>query len=131
MNPDELRSRLAAFSNNVERLAAPLFGRRQTENTADQMTRAATSAAAHYRAACRGRSHAEFTAKLGGAVEEADECVYWLEHTRDCGFVDSPHLHTLIKEGDELLRILGKSFATAQARENAGRSERRPRRHVR
>jgi len=111
MIPDELRSRLAAFSNDVERLAAPLFGRRQTENTADQMTRSATSAAAQYRAACRGRSHAEFTAKLGGAVEEADECVYWLEHARDCGFIDTPPLHALIRD--------------------AGRSERRLRRHDR
>ena len=125
MTPDQLRARAEAFSRDVELLAAPLFGRRQTENTADQMTRSASSAAAHYRAACRGRSHAEFTAKLGGALEEADECVYWLEHARDCGFLDSPQLLALIGEGNQLLRIFAKAFATAQARE---RQARRPHR---
>ena len=113
------------MARNVELLAAPLFGRKQTESTADQLTRSARSIASNYRAACRGRSHAEFTAKLGVVVEEADECLYWLEHIRDCGFLHSEQLTVLIQEADELLRILGKSYATARAREGITRSERR------
>jgi four helix bundle protein len=31
------------------------------------------------RSVCRARSHAEFIAKLGTVVEEADETVFWLE----------------------------------------------------
>ena len=33
----------------------------------------------NYRAACRGRSKAEFIAKLGVVEEEADESAFWLE----------------------------------------------------
>ena len=35
--------------------------------------------AANYRAACRGRSKAEFVAKLGVVEEEADESAFWME----------------------------------------------------
>ena len=44
-----------------------------------QLIRSATSVGANYRAACRGRSKAEYFAKLSITVEEADEVLYWLE----------------------------------------------------
>jgi four helix bundle protein len=44
-----------------------------------QMLRSGTSVAANYRAVCRVRSRAEFVAKIGTVVEEADETVFWLE----------------------------------------------------
>jgi four helix bundle protein len=33
----------------------------------------------NYRAACRPRSDADFIAKLGTAIEEADETGFWLD----------------------------------------------------
>src|SRR5262245_5476926 len=48
---------------------------------ADQIFCTGTRVSANYRAACRGRSHDDFVAKLGHVVEEADESVYWLELT--------------------------------------------------
>jgi four helix bundle protein len=44
-------------------------------HAADQFYRAASSATANYCAAKRGRSTAEFIAKLGTVVEEIDEAV--------------------------------------------------------
>ena len=44
-----------------------------------QLLRSGTSVAANYRAVCRARSKAEFIAKIGMVVEEADETVFWLE----------------------------------------------------
>jgi four helix bundle protein len=43
-----------------------------------QLVRAGTSVGANYRAACRGRSRAEFIAKLGVVEEEADESAFWM-----------------------------------------------------
>lgn len=40
-----------------------------------QLLRSAFSVAANYRAACRGRSDAEFFSKLSVVVEESDEVV--------------------------------------------------------
>jgi four helix bundle protein len=124
MTPDELIARTKAFARDVALFAAPLFCRRPTENAADQLTRASSSVAANYRACCRSRSHAEFTAKIGLVAEEADESAGWLEHLRDCGFVDRVAVAPLVQEAQELTRILGGSYATARKREEAERRSR-------
>ena len=46
-----------------------------------QLLRAGTGVAWNYRAACRGKSKADFIAKLGTVIEEADESDFWLELT--------------------------------------------------
>jgi len=85
-------------------------------HAADQFYRAASSAASNYRAAKRGRSTAEFIAKLGVAVEEIDEAVGWLEHIGDTGMtIDSD----LLSEAEQLRRILGASLGTARRNERA------------
>jgi four helix bundle protein len=59
------------------------FPREEPAPTAKrQLAKAATSVAFNYRAACRGRSHAEYTAKMG-VSEETGESLGWLEFTRD------------------------------------------------
>ena len=55
------------------------------DEIASQLTDAATSVAAHYRAVCRARSRADFINKLSGAVEEADESALWLEILSESG----------------------------------------------
>jgi four helix bundle protein len=50
-----------------------------------QLAKSSTGLAFNYRASCRARSHAEFTAKTGVVVEEADESLGWLEFIDACG----------------------------------------------
>jgi four helix bundle protein len=50
---------------------------------ANQLLGNATSVGANYRAACRTRSRAEFAAKLGTVLAEADDSPYWLELIRE------------------------------------------------
>ena len=87
-----------------------------------QLYRAATAVESNYRAAKRGRSTAEFIAKLGVVVEEIDESVMWLEHMRDGNIGSEP---ALLSEAEELRRIFGASLGTARrnakARANKGR----------
>lgn len=52
-----------------------------------QLIRSATSVGANYRAACRGRSKAEYFAKLSITVEETDETLYWLEILEEANIV--------------------------------------------
>jgi four helix bundle protein len=70
-------------------------------HAADQFYRASSSATSNYCAAKRGRSTAEFIAKLGTVVEEIDEAVRWLEHMRDIRIAIDP-------------RALFRSRATSQ-----------------
>jgi four helix bundle protein len=74
-----------------------------------------SSAASNHRAAGRGRSHAEFTAKIGTALEEADETQHWLEHLRDCGLANIAQLRPLLKEAGEIVAILTTSCSTARS----------------
>ena len=57
---------------------------------------------ANYRAACRGRSKAEFVAKIGIVIEEADESMYWMEMLIEAGIVSNDELDELISEANEM-----------------------------
>jgi len=72
---------------------------------ANQLARSATSVGANYRAACRGRSRAEFASRLGTVAEESDESLYWLELIRDGNFVAEKRVASLVAEADELTAI--------------------------
>jgi four helix bundle protein len=70
--------------------------------------------AANYRAAGRSRSKAEFVAKIGVVVEEADETVFWLEMLADSGIVSSAKLANLLVEATQLVAIFTASRKTAK-----------------
>ncbi|MCF8246011.1 MAG: four helix bundle protein [Saprospiraceae bacterium] len=79
-----------------------------------QIIKSATSVAANYRAACRGRSQAEFFSKICIVVEEADESVFWLEMIEGAQFkIDVDELKRLKHESDELLAISSKAKGTS------------------
>jgi four helix bundle protein len=79
-----------------------------------QVLRSGTSVAANYRAACRARSKAEFAAKLGVAVEEADETIFWLELLIESKVIPEARMKPLLAEANELLAILSASHRTAR-----------------
>jgi four helix bundle protein len=70
--------------------------------------------AANYRAAGRSRSRAEFVAKIGVVVEEADETVFWLEMLAESGIVRSSRLQDLLSEAMQLVAIFTASRKTAR-----------------
>lgn len=64
-----------------------------------QLVKSAKSVGANYRAACRGRSKAEFFSKICIVVEEADKTEYWLEVIRDSKLSkDQKELERLLEE---------------------------------
>jgi four helix bundle protein len=71
--------------------------------------------AANYRAAGRARSKAEFIAKLGIVVEEADETVFWPELLAESGLVKPEKLSQMINEANQLLSIFSTSRKTARS----------------
>ena len=81
---------------------------------ASQLARSATSVAANYRSAKRGRTKAEFCSKLNIALEEADETHFWLGLISEGGYLPVSKLVGLVKEADELTAILVASLKTAR-----------------
>jgi len=76
------------------------------------MFQAGTSVAANYRAACRGRSKAEFVSKLAIVEEEADETMFWLELIKEMNISNDPLVDDLLKESNELVAIVVSSIRT-------------------
>ncbi len=80
---------------------------------ASQLVRSGTSVAANYRAACRGRSHAEFISKIGVAEEEADETGLWLELIIEDKLLPEKKIAPLLKEANEITAIMAASYISA------------------
>ena len=111
---EQLRQRSKRFALRIIRLSEALPPRRAADVIARQVLRSGTAVAANYRAAGRARSRAEFIAKLGVVVEEADETVFWLEMLEESGLVRASKLADLRKEAEELLLIFSASRRTAR-----------------
>jgi len=113
--PEELRARTKEFAIRIVRLFRSLPKNDEARIIGKQVLRAGTSVAANYRAVCRARSRAEFISKIGVAVEEADETVFWLEILVETGIVPRARMEKLLAEANELLAILAASQRTARA----------------
>ena len=86
---EQLRDRTKAFAVRVVRVYRTLPYKTDAQILGKQLLRSGTAVAANYRAACRARSKAEWIAKIGIVVEEADETVFWLEMLTDCEIIPS------------------------------------------
>lgn len=112
--PEELRNRTKSFAVRTVKLHRSLPYRSDAQVLGKQLLRCGTSVAANYRAACRARSRAEWIAKIGLVVEEADEVVFWLEMLADCEIVAETKLSDLLKEAHELSALFTASQTTAR-----------------
>ncbi len=111
--PEDLRARTKRFALRIIKLFRALPRSDETRILGKQVLRSGTSVAANYRALCRARSKAEFIAKMGVVIEEADETVFWLELLVESGIVPEAKLDNLIKEANELTAIFVASRKTA------------------
>lgn len=114
MTSDELKKRTKKFAIDTIHLVDSLPLDRTTNILGKQLIRAATSVGASYRAACRGRSKADFISKITIVEEEADECQYWLELLSETGKSNSESIQTLLKEAGELTAIFTSTGKTAK-----------------
>ena len=116
MNEDDLKRRTKQFALRVMKLVDALPKTVSGRAMGSQLFRAATSVGANYRAACRGRSRAEFIAKLGFVVEEIDESEYWLDLIVEGGLLPATRVKLLQLEAGELVAIFVASKKSAQSK---------------
>lgn len=89
-----------------------------------QLTKSSTSLAFNYRASCRARSHAEFTAKIGLVAEESDESQGWLEFIEAAELLKGDELTRLLAESAEIAAIMSASVGTARYNDRNRRPDR-------
>jgi four helix bundle protein len=115
MNPqaDALKKRSKQFALDVLAFVRSLSPTITTRIIGEQLIRSATGTAANYRAACRSRSDAEFIARIGVALEEADESALWLEILAEGGITKSSEALRLLDEANQLSAIFARSRITS------------------
>ena len=113
MDKQELQHRTKQFALRIFKLVDALPRTSTGRAVGNQLVGSATSVGANYRAACRARSRAEFAAKLGTVLEEADESLYWLELIRDGELMSDSKISLLLKEANELTAILAAGRKSA------------------
>lgn len=114
MNKEQLKERTKQFALRVMSLVDHLPRNSKGRILGNQLLRSATSVAANYRAACRARSTAEFVAKLGNVLEEADESALWMELVTDGGLLKEDRVRALMAEANELAAIMFIARRTTQ-----------------
>jgi four helix bundle protein len=75
MNEEDLKRRTKQFGLRVIKLVESLPGTSTARIIGNQLLRSGMPVGANYRTACRGKSKADFIAKAGISLEEADERV--------------------------------------------------------
>ena len=114
MTPADLKKRTQDFALRVFRLVEALPKSYAGKTVAMQLSRSGSSVGANYRADCRARSTAEFRAKLGVVIEEADESDYGLEPIISGGLLPEPKVTPLLQEANELTAIMVASRKTSE-----------------
>lgn len=114
MTEKELKIRTRKLAIDVFNFVDQLPNRKSANIIGNQLGRCASSIAANYRAACRGRSHAEFVSKIGIVEEEADESTFWLDIIPETKNAPKEITEPLLKEARELTAIFTAASKTAR-----------------
>ena len=111
---EQLKARTMRFALDACGLIRRLPREEPGPTVRRQLAKSSTGLAFNYRAACRARSHAEFTARTGVVAEEADESLGWLEFIEAARLLASDELKRLITEARELVAIFSSAYGTAR-----------------
>lgn len=101
----DLRLRTKQFALRILKLYSALPKDTASQVLGKQVLRSGTSIGANYREAYRARSKAEFIAKVGICLGEAEETAYWLELLAEGGLMSVDKLTELMGECDQLIAI--------------------------
>ena len=115
MTPDEMRQRTKQYGLRIIQLVQALATDRLAGVLGGQLLRVGTSVGANYRAACRGKSTADFIHKLKIVEEECDESIYWMELIVEAGLMPANRWAELMKEGNEILAIVVASIKRSRS----------------
>ena len=96
-----------AFSVRIVELYKQLCTEKKEFVLSKQLLRSGTSIAANIEEAIGGQSKKDFFAKLTISYKEARETHYWIRLLTDTGYIDKDQSVDLLRDVNELLRIIG------------------------
>jgi len=102
---DQLRKRTLKMSADIRNVLVNLKVHAIDRTQVQQLIRSASSVAANYRSATRGRSDAEYYSKICIVVEEVDETLFWLEYLAEIRIINHDENIALLDEVTQLVRL--------------------------
>jgi four helix bundle protein len=108
----DLRRRCYNFSISVIKFIEKLPQKRTFWIISDQLLRSATSIGANVVEAKSSSSRREFIKFYEIALRSANETKYWLELLRDATEISKKEIEILLKECEEISKMLAKSLLT-------------------
>lgn len=119
-NNDEFRKKLInrsfVLARNILVLTDKFPNKRSAWVITDQLIRAATSIGANIIEAQAASSRKDFVNFLNHALKSGNETKFWLALSKDIALNQTEEINSLLKEVDELVRILGSSIATLKGK---------------
>lgn len=113
---DALQERFVSFAVKIIDLASRLPKTTVCRHISGQVLRSGTSPAPNYAEARGAESRADFIHKLRIAVKELNETGIWLRIILKTRMAPEVLIMNLIRENQELARILSASIKTARAK---------------
>lgn len=103
------------FSVRIVKIHLHLCEReKQLYSITKQLLRSGTSIGANVEEALGGHTEKDFSAKMSIAYKEARETHYWIRLLLDCGIVEKPMAVSLLKDVEEIIKIIGSIIKTVK-----------------
>lgn len=102
------RQRTKSFAVAILKFISTVPFNTATKIMSYQLGKSGTSVGANFRAFCEGRSKNEKYSKICIVVEEADECLYWLELFLETGVGEAGEVNILRMEAEEIVKVTSK-----------------------
>lgn len=122
MTKEQLKERFKQYAINVAFFVLKLPYNIVNKNYSDQLNRAASGAAANYRASLRAKSNPDFLNKFKIVEEELDESLFFFELIGVINPSFERQITPIYAEGNELLSIIVASLNTLRKKQTNRKS---------
>jgi four helix bundle protein len=103
------------FALRIIKLNKYLISEQKEFSISRQLIRSGTSIGANVEEAIGGTTKKDFKYKLSISYREARESHYWIRLLRDSDYISAEQASSLLKDCEELLKIIGSIIKTTKA----------------
>ena len=107
MKKNVLQEKSYAFALRIVKTYQFLCSEKKEYVLSKQLMRAGTSVGANVEEAIGGQSDRDFLSKISISYKEARESHYWIRLLRDSNYLTEKQAESLLKDNEELLKIMG------------------------
>lgn len=118
MKDSILKSKSKSFALRIIKMYNYLCDEKKEYVMSKQVLRSGTSIGANIAEAFYAQSEADFIAKLYISRKEAGETIYWIELLNESSYLGCDEADSMIKDCDELLKILTSSIKTMKSKQS-------------